>query len=190
MSSSSLRSIERVCIHIVWQDEIKMRRCLSTPGIAEYILPIPQTITITPESPYSHHHSVHLRYTCVSICLAPASLCRADWLLWWDMHFPASAECESYRKDICSEMIGTPAMVHCFRGALDTVDILGAAGGKALSTWPLVISTDGCDTAPEYCSDRFEWGQYMSWFWGESGGATCTLVLVYVSIRLRDSQLV
>jgi len=34
----------------------------------------------------------------------------------------------------------------------------------------------------------FECGHHVGWFRVERGGAACTLVLVYVSIRLRDSQ--
>jgi len=43
------RKIE--CNVIVWYDETEMRRCLSTPGSAEYILPITLSTSVTPVSP-------------------------------------------------------------------------------------------------------------------------------------------
>jgi len=38
------------------------------------------------------------------------------------------------------------------------------------------------------CGDGFECGHHVDWFRVERGGAACTLVLVFVSIRLCDSQ--
>jgi len=38
------------------------------------------------------------------------------------------------------------------------------------------------------CGDRFECGHHVGWFRVVSGGAACTLVLVYVSIRLSERQ--
>jgi len=43
---------DRVCIFVVWQDEMKMRCCLSTPGSPEYILRVA---------------GFHLRYPCISV---------------------------------------------------------------------------------------------------------------------------
>ena len=40
----------------------------------------------------------------------------------------------------------------------------------------------------ENCRYGFECGHHVGWFRVESGGAACTLVLVYVSIRLSESQ--
>jgi len=57
----------RVCILIVWQDEMKMRSCLSTPGSPEYILHVAHCTSVYPLSPYTHHHSFHLRYPCISV---------------------------------------------------------------------------------------------------------------------------
>jgi hypothetical protein len=36
--------------------------------------------------------------------------------------------------------------------------------------------------------DGFECSHHVGWFRIERGGATCTLVVVYMSIRLRESQ--
>ena len=37
------------------------------------------------------------------------------------------------------------------------------------------------------CGDGYECGHHVGWFRAVRGGAACTLVLAYVSIRLRDS---
>jgi len=58
---------DRVCIFVVWQDEMKMRCCLSTLGSPKYILRIAHCISVTPESPYTHHHSFHLPYPRISV---------------------------------------------------------------------------------------------------------------------------
>ena len=87
--------------------------------------------------------------------------------------------------------------VDCFGGALGTVDCLGEfwarcrlgeASGKALSSFSLEFSTYGRDTALEECRYGLECSHHMGWFRVECGGAACTLVLVYVSIRLSESQ--
>jgi len=39
------------------------------------------------------------------------------------------------------------------------------------------------------CEDGFECGHHVGWFRVVRGGAACTLVLVYVSIRLRVSEI-
>ena len=65
---------------------------------------------------------------------------------------------------------------------------LGGASGKAPSLFSLEFSTYGRDTALEECGDGFECGHHVGWFRVERGGAACTLVLVYVSIRLSESQ--
>jgi len=64
---------------------------------------------------------------------------------------------------------------------------LGGASGKALSSVSLEFSIYGRDTALEECGDGFECGHHVGWFRVVRGGAACTLVLVYVSIRLRES---
>jgi len=48
---------DRVCIFGVWQDEMKMGCCRSTPGSPEYILHIAHSTSVTPASPYTHRHS-------------------------------------------------------------------------------------------------------------------------------------
>jgi len=48
---------DRVCIFDVWQDEMKMRCSLSTPGSPEYILRIAHSTSVTPVSPYTHLRS-------------------------------------------------------------------------------------------------------------------------------------
>jgi hypothetical protein len=49
-------------------------------------------------------------------------------------------------------------------------------------------TTYGRDTALEECEGRFECGHHVGWFRVERTRAICTLVLVYVSIRLSESQ--
>jgi len=44
---------DRVCIFIVWYDEMEMRWCLSTAGSTEYILPVTLSTFVTPVSPYT-----------------------------------------------------------------------------------------------------------------------------------------
>jgi len=65
---------------------------------------------------------------------------------------------------------------------------LGGASGKALSLFSLEVSTYGRDTALEECEDGFECSLHMGWFRVERGRPAWTLVLVYVSIRLSESQ--
>jgi len=69
-------------------------------------------------------------------------------------------------------------MVHCF----------GGASGKPLSLFSLEFSTYDCETTLEECGDEFECGHHLGWFRFECGGATCTSVLVHVSIRLSETQ--
>jgi len=49
---------DRVCIFIVWQDEMKMRCCLSTPGSPKYILRVAHSTSVTTVSTYTHRHSL------------------------------------------------------------------------------------------------------------------------------------
>ena len=48
---------DRLCIFVVWQDEMKMRCCLSTPGSPEWILRVAHSTSVTPVSPYTHRPS-------------------------------------------------------------------------------------------------------------------------------------
>jgi len=48
----------RVCIFVVWQDEMKMRCCLSTPGSSEYILCLVYFISVTFVFLYTHPRSL------------------------------------------------------------------------------------------------------------------------------------
>jgi len=59
---------------------------------------------------------------------------------------------------------------------------------KALSAFSLEFSAYGRDTALEECGDGFECGHHLGWFRVVRGGATCTLVPVYVSIRLSKRE--
>jgi hypothetical protein len=65
---------------------------------------------------------------------------------------------------------------------------LGGASDKAQFLFSLEFSIYGRDTALEECRYRFECGHHVGCFRVECGGAVCTLVLVYVSIRLIVSQ--
>jgi hypothetical protein len=65
---------------------------------------------------------------------------------------------------------------------------LGGASGKALSLFSLEFSTYSRDTALEECRYGFECSHHVGWFRVVRGGAACTLVLVYVSNRLSESQ--
>jgi len=58
---------DRVCIFVVWQDEMRIRCCLSTPGSPEYILHVAHSTSVSPVSPYTHRRSLHLHYPCISI---------------------------------------------------------------------------------------------------------------------------
>jgi len=70
------------------------------------------------------------------------------------------------------------------------VDCSGGASGKVLFSFSLDFSTYDLDTALQKCGDGFECGNHVGWFRVERCGAACTLVLVYVSIRFSESQLV
>jgi len=48
---------DRVCILILWYIEMEMRWCLSTPGSAEYILPVTLSTSVTPVSQYTRRRS-------------------------------------------------------------------------------------------------------------------------------------
>ena len=89
------------------------------------------------------------------------------------------------REDNCFG--GAPGTADCIGGAPGTVDCFGGASGKALSSFSLEFSTYGRDTALEECRYGFECGHHVGWFRVEHGGAACTLVLVYVSIRLSET---
>ena len=47
---------------------------------------------------------------------------------------------------------------------------------------------DVCGHPSDCCRDGFECVNHVGWFRVERGRAPCTFVLVYVSIRLRESQ--
>jgi len=49
---------DRVWIFVVWQDEMKMRCCRSTPGSPEYILRIAHSTSVTPVSLYTNRGSL------------------------------------------------------------------------------------------------------------------------------------
>jgi len=49
---------DRLCIFVEWQDEMKMRCCLSTPGSPEDILRVAHSTSITHVSPYTHRRSL------------------------------------------------------------------------------------------------------------------------------------
>jgi len=51
---------DRVCIFIVWQDDMKMRCCLSTPESPEYILRVAHSTSVTLVSPSTHRRSITL----------------------------------------------------------------------------------------------------------------------------------
>jgi len=51
---------DRVWICIVWLEEMEMRWCLSTPGSAEYILPVTLSTSVTPVSPYNGRRSLKM----------------------------------------------------------------------------------------------------------------------------------
>jgi hypothetical protein len=46
--------IDRVCIWVEWEDVMKMRCSLSTPGSSEYILRITHSTSVVPRSQYTH----------------------------------------------------------------------------------------------------------------------------------------
>jgi hypothetical protein len=48
--------------------------------------------------------------------------------------------------------------------------------------------TNAAKTSASGCGDGFECGHHVGWFRVERGGAACTLVRVYVSVRLSESQ--
>jgi len=51
---------DRVCICIVWQDEMEMRWCLCTPRSAKYILLVTLFTSVTPVSPYTRRLSMKI----------------------------------------------------------------------------------------------------------------------------------
>jgi hypothetical protein len=65
--------------------------------------------------------------------------------------------------------------------------ILGGASGKELSSFCFKFSTSSRGTALEECGDGFESNHYVGWFRVICGRAACTLVHVYMVIRLRES---
>ena len=63
---------DRLCISLY---DNKMRWRLSTPGSLKYILPVAQSTSVIPVSPYTRHRSV---------------LCQAEWRWSWETDFPAT----------------------------------------------------------------------------------------------------
>jgi len=51
----------------------------------------------------------------------------------------------------------------------------------------LLLEPNSSTSKTTSCGDGFECGHHVGWFRVERGGAACTLVLVYVSIRLRET---
>jgi len=51
---------DRVCIFIVWHDEMEMRQCLSTLESAEYILPITRSTSNAPLSLYNYCRTIEM----------------------------------------------------------------------------------------------------------------------------------
>ena len=51
---------DRVCIIVIWWDKMEMRWCLSSPGSAEYILPVTLSTSVTPVSLYTHRRSLKM----------------------------------------------------------------------------------------------------------------------------------
>jgi len=76
-----IRRYDRIWDEI--QDAIRCNACsdesLLAPGSPEYILPVALSISLTPESPYTHPRSVHLHHPCIPVhvpspSLSPSSL--------------------------------------------------------------------------------------------------------------------
>ena len=86
-------------------------------------------------------------------------------------------------------MRSTPVMWPCVQAAWALPTTIAAASMAdrpfLLRNCPLLSSTHCSASA---CGDGFECGHHVGWFRVERGGAACTLVLVYVSIRLSESQ--
>jgi len=68
---------DRVCIFVVWQDEMKMRCCLSSPESPEYILQVAHSTSITLESPYTHR-----RFLKIYLDSAIELVWRCTWKPW------------------------------------------------------------------------------------------------------------
>jgi len=56
---------DKLCIFVVWQDEMKMRCCLSTPGSPEYIHSVAHSTSVTHVSPYTHPRSIGIYFEAV-----------------------------------------------------------------------------------------------------------------------------
>ena len=56
---------DRVCICVVWQDEMKMGFCLATPGSPKYILRVARFTADTPVSPDTHRRSLMILFEAV-----------------------------------------------------------------------------------------------------------------------------
>jgi len=87
-------------------------------------------------------------------------------------------------------------MIDLFGGIACTVDFIGGILGlvlfgmsfmQALSLFALQFSTYSHDMTLQQCGEGFQCSNCAGWSRVECGGATCTLVLVYGSIRLRDT---
>lgn len=85
---------------------------------------------------------------------------------------------EGCRKELSSKRIG----------ALGTVDRLVGAAGKPLYSFHSDSSTYHGDTALDQCGEAFECDSHVGWFRVECGKAAYTLVLLYMSISVRESQ--
>jgi len=51
---------DRVWIFILWEEEMEMRWCLSTPGSAEHILPVTLSTSVTPVCQYNRRRSLKM----------------------------------------------------------------------------------------------------------------------------------
>jgi len=65
-----------------------MRWCLFTPESPKYLLPIAQSISVLPSSPYAAPScSLSLCYPCMSVWQPLATPCYTEWWWWRDMDF-------------------------------------------------------------------------------------------------------
>jgi hypothetical protein len=96
------------------------------------------------------------------------------------------AGCEVCRKEILSQRIIISEELQARLNVWGAWCHLGRASGNALSLFSLEFSTYGRDTTLEECGDGFQCGHYVGWFRVESGGAACSIICLYMSIRLSD----
>jgi len=175
---------DRVCIFVVWQDEMKMTGCRSTPGFSEYIIQVTHSTSISPVSPYTH---------CRSLTIYLEAVIELDWRGTWRLRLSKPSDALGGRDQSSLEMNCEAMIERVCRCTwrLRWSELRDALGGRDRAT--LVIDLEAAIEWTHRCTlrlwptefadvlavyDRVRLEEYLEAFDWEGGGtATETLFI-------------